>query len=311
MGRRVYGSGGGGGGGGTSTATLIGAAGVGVNNFRLTLTSGTPVTTGDVTSASTIYLTPTGRGNTIAMYDGSSTWSVLNSAEVSLALGTLTSGANYDVFAYNNSGTVTLEALAWTNNTTRATALTTQDGVYVKTGATTRRYLGTFRTTSTTTTEDSATKRFLWNLYNQVDRRLFVRDTTDSWVYGTATWRQARGSAANQVEYVTGDAASLVKADLSVVCTHDTGSQYSRVGIGVDSTTASSANLAYYMAVSAGMVNIPFNPRAHYSGSPGLGYHYLAWLEIGSAGAGIQTWYGDAGTTSGELQSGMLGYIVG
>src|SRR6185436_9706895 len=37
---------------------------------RLTLTSGTPVTTGDVTAATTLYFTPNG-GNQIALYTGS------------------------------------------------------------------------------------------------------------------------------------------------------------------------------------------------------------------------------------------------
>ncbi len=45
----------------------------------------------------------------------------------------------------DSSGTPTLEALVWTNDTTRATALVRQDGVWSKTGALTRRYLGTVR----------------------------------------------------------------------------------------------------------------------------------------------------------------------
>ena len=111
---------------------------------RLTLTSGTPVTTADVTGAGTLYYTPYVNGQ-IALYDGSSTWTVYTFTERSLAL-TVTSGKNYDVFAYNNSGTVTLElSAAWTNDTTRADALTTQNGVTVKSGATTRRWLGTIR----------------------------------------------------------------------------------------------------------------------------------------------------------------------
>src|SRR3990167_7040004 len=130
----------------------------GVCDGRLTLTSGTPVTTADVTGATSIYFAPF-KGNRIGLYDGSSAWAIYTFTELTLALGTLTSGLPYDVFAYDSSGTVTLEALAWTNGTTRATALTTQNGVLVKTGATTRRYLGTFYTTATTTTESSRRDR--------------------------------------------------------------------------------------------------------------------------------------------------------
>ena len=50
--------------------------------------------------------------------------------------------------------------------TTRATALVYQDGILVRTGATTRRYLGTVRTDGSTQFEDTATQRFVWNLQN-------------------------------------------------------------------------------------------------------------------------------------------------
>ncbi|MFA6213556.1 MAG: hypothetical protein WC714_29230 [Candidatus Obscuribacterales bacterium] len=110
-------------------------------NFVLTLSSGVTYPTTDLTACTTLYLTPLD-GNSIGLYNGTS-WSMVTSSEVSLALGTLTSKRPYDVFAYNNSGVVTLEVLAWTSTSARATGLVTQDGILVKSGATTRRYLGT------------------------------------------------------------------------------------------------------------------------------------------------------------------------
>lgn len=183
-----------------SIARLIGL----VNNAcqgRLTLETGVAISTSDQTAKTTIYFTPY-LGNKIALYDGTR-WKLYSFTEKSLALGTLTDAQNYDVFIYDNAGTLTLEALAWTNDTTRATALTTQDGVYVKTGATTRRYLGTFRTTSTTTTEDSAAKRLVWNYYNRVARRLVKSDATDH-NYVTAAWRAWNNDTANRVGFVCG-----------------------------------------------------------------------------------------------------------
>ena len=73
----------------------------------------------------------------------------------------------YDIFAYNNAGTVKLELCAWTNTTTRATALVTQDGVLVKSGVTTRRYLGTIFTSAAGQTADGVYTRFLYSFYNQ------------------------------------------------------------------------------------------------------------------------------------------------
>lgn len=104
-------------------------------------------------AGSTLYWTPY-RGNRTSLYDGTR-WKVHAVAESSIALTGLTSGKPYDVFLYDNAGTPTLELLVWTSDTVRATALALQDGVYVKSGATTRRYLGTIYTTATDATEIS------------------------------------------------------------------------------------------------------------------------------------------------------------
>ncbi len=112
------------------------------NDFRLSLTTAVPVTTSDVINGTTIYCVPY-KGNAISLYNGS-VWQTYYSNEFSLALGTLTNIIPYDVFCYANAGVPTLEFLAWTNTTTRATALTTLNGILCKTGATTRRYMGSF-----------------------------------------------------------------------------------------------------------------------------------------------------------------------
>jgi hypothetical protein len=259
-------------------------------NGRLSLESGVPISTTDQTGKTTIYWVPY-RGNRMSIYNGSSAWVTLSSAQISVALGTLTSGKNYDVFAYNNSGTLALEiGPAWTNDTTRATALTTQDGVYVKSGDTTRRYLGTFRTTSTTTTEDSGGgstsqvggKRFLWNYYNRVARRMSVFDTTAQWSYTTTTIRQANGAAGNKVEFVQGVSEDVVSGTLSATVEMETTTSPPSIGIGLDTTTAYSSNLRVttYNSTSTYItmpVSIPFSLII------AEGYHYLAWLEKGAS----------------------------
>src|SRR3990167_10006980 len=127
---------------------------------RLTLTSGIPITTADVTAAGTLYFTPHG-GDKIGLFDGTR-WKIYSFTEISLAL-TLTSGNNYDVWLYDNAGTLTLETLIWTNDTTRATALVTQNGVLSKTGVLTRRYVGSFYCTATDQTEHSYARRMVDN----------------------------------------------------------------------------------------------------------------------------------------------------
>ena len=273
-------------------------------DFRLTLTAGTPVTTADVTGAATIYASPY-RGNQIALYDGAR-WNLRTSAEFSLALGTLSSGKPYDVFCYDNNGVPTLEFLAWTNDTTRATALTKQDGVYVKTGALTRRYLGTFYTTSTTTTEDSLAKRYLWNYHHRVARLLKVVESTDTWTYTTAAWRQANDAAGNQLEMVIGVSEDLVDAQVYTAGANDTAANVDILGgIGVDSTTVNSAIV--HPQQQATVIGRPQHNTAIWSGYPGVGRHYLAWLEYSDA-TGTTTWRGDSGNSS-ISQCGIIGKV--
>ena len=265
---------------------------------RLTLTSGSPVTTGDVTGATTIYFSPY-RGNRISLFDGSSTWSVLTFTELSLALGILTSGLPYDVFAYNNSGTVAIEMLAWTNATTRATALTTQNGVLVKSGATTRRYIGTFCTTSTTTTEDSAARRYVWNYYNRIHKTLNCKDTTNSWAYVTAAYREVNGGSTygtSRVGLMIGWSEDLVSAHALHVATASAGNPATATGIGLDSAT--NVALANQQIITS---TTGYPTAAAWKGYPGVGQHYLAHLEYGAANV---TFYGDNGALI--FQTGLV-----
>lgn len=184
---------------------------------RLTLTTATPITTGDVTAATTVYFTPAS-GNKISLYSGSR-WQLLAFTQVSVAVPSTTT-TPFDVFAYNNSGTLTLETTDWTNDTTRATALTTQNGVSVKSGSTTRRYLGTLRTTGVSgQTEDSVQKRFLWNECNRVPRKLLAQSSTDSWTYTSASWRSANNTTTTgvtRVEFLVGRATDLMELEVYV-----------------------------------------------------------------------------------------------
>ncbi len=268
---------------------------------RLTTESGVCVSTSDRTAQSTIYWTSCGDGATIALYDGSSSWNLYTYTERSLALSGLTSGKNYDVFLYNNSGTLTLElSAAWTDDATRSQPLTMQNGIFVKSGATTRRYLGTIRTTGTTTTEDSGGitgttqtggKRFVWNYYNRVERAMTVIDTVDSFSYTTNTWRQYNGAAGNKVELVIGQAEDSFTAEASsgvITTTGGTG----WIGIGLDATSSPSG-IRTWMFIDSGAGGGPALGR--YVGQfTTAGYHYIAWLQKGS-GAGGTTWFGDAG----------------
>lgn len=271
---------------------------------RLTLTTGVPVTTADVTGATNIYYTPH-VSNLIILWDGTR-WVATSFSETTLALGTITSALPYDVFGYANSGVLALESLAWTNATTRATGVSIQDGRYCKTGDKTRLYLGTFYTTSTTTTEDSESKRFLWNMYNRRERAMRVYESTNSWAYSTATVRQANGSTANQLDFVIGLSEDTVRAEIQVlVGSSGATAQFVNAGFGLDQVTALSAGLAASVSVTSAI----YQPaRASYNSTIAVGRHYLAWLEKGS-GSDTQTWFGDNALV--PQVGGMHGTVIG
>ena len=154
---------------------------------RLTLEGGVPVSTSGLTAQTKLYFTPH-ISNNIALYNGSE-WNGHTFNQLELSLSGYTADKNFDIFVHATGGTPVLESLVWTNDTTRATALTTQDGVYVKNGAATRRYLGTVRTTSSTgETEDSAERRFLWSYYNQV-YKFQQASVAGLHTYTTNAWR--------------------------------------------------------------------------------------------------------------------------
>jgi hypothetical protein len=274
---------------------------------RLTLTSGVPVTSGDVTGATAIFFTPY-TGNLIGLFDGLSVWTALAFSELTLNLGTLTSGLPYDVFAFNNNGVVALRTpVAWTNTTTRATALVLQNGIYVKSGATTDRYLGTFFTTSTTQTEDSILNRYLWNYYNRVPRQLQRFESTATWTYTTATVRQANGSTSNQVNVVVGVQEALLDLFLRVVANNTTGGVDVSAGIGEDSTTTYAVGA--YQNVPASNQTAMFSARlVKY---PTVGRHFYSWNEWSTAGTGTTNWDSNVAAVGSSVQAGLAGFIPG
>ena len=216
--------------------------------------------------------------------------------------------AMYDVFVYDNGGTLTLELVKWTDNSTR-TALDLQDGQLVKNATPTHRYVGTMRVTALNKMEDSQTQRFLWNNYNRVPRLLSRQETAASWSYATATWRQANANTANQVEVVIGVPGVFVDLILSGAGKNNTAGEYGDFGIGEDSTTAveSNSTAASWVAYIA---NAVAGSTAVLKKYPTAGYHTYAWLEAGS-GTGTATWYGNTLQSAHGTNPGLRGYVMG
>jgi hypothetical protein len=281
--------------------TIIGNVTPAVCQGRLTLTTGVSVTTADVTGGTVLYWAPY-KGNRIGLYDGAGTWTVYAATEKSLSLGALSNATPYDIFMYDNSGTPTLEALAWTNGTTRATALTTQDGILVKTGATTRRYLGTIYTSAAGQCEDSLTKRFVWNYYNRARRPFRKREATGSWTYTAASYRYWNNSSANKVELVIGVSEDPAYLQFVGNGKHSSNAGYAAIcAIGLDRTNADDSSVMSGAGITDGGGAIA---AAVFNEFLAVGYHYLALLEYG--GAATATFFG---TNWGN--QGATGWVLG
>jgi hypothetical protein len=256
-----------------------------MNGLRLTSTSGSPIPS-DAATVGTIYLTPFS-GNAISLYNtaGAGNWDCFNTAEVSLALSGLAASTNYDVFAYLNGSAVALElSAAWTNDTTRADAITMVSGVWLKSSNNTRRLVGTIRTISASATTDTVSQRFLWNINNQVERKLLVTSSA-SWSYGTAAWRAANNSTALRVEVVVGLALSSLWISVNSV-TITNGTTIYTVGIGEDSTTATAHDRS---VAGYGITGASFGAgsTADLTKYVPQGHHYYQWIEYAISGTAI------------------------
>lgn len=298
---------------------------------RLSLTSGTPVTTSDVSGATTIYYVPY-KHNKVPLYDGSE-WSVNTiSTELSQATSDVTkspvatvAGGIYDLFIWDDSGTLRLSrGPAWTSSSARGTgAGTTElqrvDGrllnkVPISNGPSAQRglYVGTIYvdTGASNQVNDTAAKRHVWNNYNRVLRSMAKLETTDTWTYNSTSYRQANGASSNQLDLVVGVSEDAVNVRLNAHCFVVPGDSSSIVGgvagIGLDSVSATvAAGRTYLNSSTSGQAGCDI-PVA-YSGLPGIGRHYFSWMEK-CLSAFTHRWLGDNGA---DLTYGLTGSLMG
>lgn len=302
---------------------------------RLTLTSGTPVQAVDNSTATAIYYTPF-RGLYVPLWNGVATVMVSIGAELSLALdsnaahtGYHQSGKNFDLFVVDDAGTIRLvSGPAWTNDTTRATALELKNGFYVNAAAMTTRYdatattlavaqdlglyVGTFRASADGQTAWVVTpaaaaggtecKLFLWNTYHRRRVMAMSKDSTNTWTWNTASWHSADTSATWRVTAVYGLNEDAVRATFQLFC--DTGNANGvMAAVGLDSTTAFSGYPGSQARSESATGGPDGSARGEYLGLPGIGSHFFQALEWG-LGAASGTIMGDNNAPT-QIQSAL------
>lgn len=269
---------------------------------RLTGQSATPIPI-TVAAAGTIYFTPY-RGNKISLYDGTN-WKMHTFSELSLALsGVPTASKPYDIFIYDNAGTPTLEfSSAWAAPGIRTDALTTVNGIYVKSGATTRRYLGTIYVNVAKQVYDRMSNRNIWNNCNRVMRTFGNVETVDSATTTTTSWALMYSGSGISPQVTLGLSDVLVSFRPAYLV----GKATSAAGVSVGVAWTPTTNLAQLMGGQANTIHAT-QIRGEYIGYPGLGFSglFALWNTDGSA---TITYYGDNGGTT--MLSGGSGIIYG
>jgi hypothetical protein len=300
--------------GGGGESTIVAPQG------RLTLTSSTPVMNADATAQGTVYYTPyVGAG--LPLYSGSA-WAMRAFSQMALALNATDNLSTnlYDVFAFDNTGTLMLgTGPAWTSATARGTGAGTteielKDGIWTNKNAITLRaagsslgsiaanratYLGTvyctangqtgFAVRTVAATGGTAAMVGFSNAYNRRPVEAMVRDNA-SHSYGSTTWRMMANSAGNRISFVDGLKGDYISAMGSVVAPH-TASTGSQAGVNLDSTTATPdpASQINGWLQTTGPIVTTATPVSFY---PQLGFHYLQHMQAAEATAStiMNTW---------------------
>ena len=273
---------------------------------RLSMQSGTAVTTTDMHSGTSLWYNPHIH-DMLSLWDGSKIVPV-QFAPTAISLAGLSGTSSFDVFTYLNSGVPAYETSMWTSPTVRAVDISMQNGRKCKVGDATRLYLGSFYTSSGGQTDDSVIKRNVWNRYNQKIRPVYKADITGSWTYETTSWRNANNSAANRIEYTCGliGEGGLV---MSACCAVGIDSGIS-VGVSIAengtaphastdreyATNYNSAAAVTYSMASAGLCL-----------SGATGFNYYQWVELGGNSSGTTTFYGEV---TGR-KANISGYVMG
>lgn len=255
----------------------------------------------------TVKLYPLTVGAVVYLYTNSVWLPYDVTSAISLSMPS-TTDTNYDIFLYDNSGTLTLEHVAWSNNTTRATALAFQDRIYVKSGEANKRYVATVRTGSVSGQVVLTNgQHFIWNMYNDNYSLDIITVPTSTWTYNTASFRAVNNSTTvgeTRHETVIGIAAleNIVVRAYTYAFRGSAGISAAGVvapGIGVNSTTVNSATGAggFTSNNHVSLMDCVYRNAA----SLAVGYHYLQQLEFGEGGV-TTTYYGGDVRTRMEIE---------
>lgn len=292
---------------------------------RLTLTSNTPVMTGDVTGATAVYYV-TYNGNTIPVAQGTSI-GVTTFTSLTLTLSTThqLSGNIYDIFFVNSGGYALCTGPEWSNATSRGSGTGTSQinqfaGVWTNAvtlshcynnladygpiSANSALYLGSIYMTGDGETSVNITPASasggsnsiigIWNAYNRVSIRTASADNTSTWTYSSSTWRAADNSDSNRISWIDGLGQSQPLAAYEVVTWNNSSSGQANIAIGIDSTSTPYVHptfSGFEPQIQSTAAFTVLTMRSDAEPPPMMGFHYAQALE--STSVGTQTYCGN------------------
>jgi hypothetical protein len=113
----------------------------------------------------------------------------------------------------------------------------------------------------------------VWNMYNRVVISTEVVDNGTSYTYSSATVRQARASAGNQIQFVAGLAEDGIAGAYNGSLSFTISGASAKFGIGLDSTTAFRSNPVSFQSPTSSFVVFNSNISAV---PPQIGFHTLS-----------------------------------
>jgi len=274
---------------------------------RLTLTSGAAIMQADVAGGTTIYYTPA-VNQWCPIYDGVSAFVMTNlGGELSQATtdstkspAAVVNNSNYDIFVWMDGPTPrATRGPAWTSDTARGTGAgttelqiiqgiaTNKNAITNGPGANLGTYVGTVRSNGSASVDmkfgtsavgGGMATLGVWNLFNQVNVRAKVQDSTANWSLTSATIRSANNSNNNRVNFVIGLQEHCVRARYAawVNLTNNAGA-FVDVGLGLDTTSS-------FLDTQSRSAAAPANgaadtPSSDYTYAGLLGFHFVQALE--------------------------------
>ncbi len=281
-----------------------------INGGRLTLVDNDPVPTADQSNKTSLFFEPY-NGDLIALFNGND-WRLFSlGSGVTITNGGLAVDTNYDVFLFDSSGTLTLQLIAWTDATNRATAITRQNGIFVKSGDTGKRFLGTLRTvddSSTAKFEDSKQKRFVVNYQNRIWVVAFREETTDSWAEaGNGTWSTVNADGAvwkwETIIPVSGEYPW--EAVASLLANMAAGEGYVvAVDEGWTSGVPSRQTGEWGRVINNNLASETKPAIAHYKSNPAEGYRFLQAVETTTSAGSVSVFGDNSGSLSVQTAMG-------